>query len=116
MINRAAVILRYKEPAVKWINDADPYNNDPGITLESVNEERTIYLIRDEDADSPADVDDWINLNYDVLFESELDGWYTDEELWPTNRDIELFRKWFDVEFHSVIVDTVDAPIVDDET
>ena len=116
MINRAAVILRYKKPAVAWINEADPYNDDPGITIESVNEERTVYLIRDEDADSPADVEEWINLNYDVLFESELNSWYTDEELWPDNRSIKLFHKWFDVECHSVIEDTVDSPIEDDET
>ena len=115
MINRAAVILRYKEPAVEWINEADPYNDDPGITIESVNEERTVYLIRDKDADTPADVEEWIKLNYDVLFESELDGWYTDEELWPNNRSIKLFHKWFDVECHTVIVDTVDSAIEDDE-
>ena len=116
MINRAAVLLRYKEPAVAWINETDPFNDDPGITLESVNEERTVYLIRDQDGDTPADVEKWIKLNYDVLFESELDGWYTDEELWPDNRNIELFRKWFDVECHTVIVDTVDSAIEDDET
>jgi hypothetical protein len=115
MINRAAVILKYKEPAVAWINEADPYNDDPGLTIESVNEDRMVYLIRDEDADSPEDVEKWIELNYDVLFESELDGWYTDEELWPKNRNINLFRKWFDVECHTVIVDTVDSPIEDDE-
>ena len=116
MINRAAVILRYKKPAVTWINEADPYNDHPGITIESVNGERTVYLIRDEDADSPEDVKKWINLNYDVLFESELDGWYTDEKLWPDNRSIKLFCNWFDVECHTVIVDTVDSPIEDDET
>jgi len=116
MINRAAVILRYKEPAVAWINEADPYNNDTEITIESANEERTVYLIRDIDADTPADVEEWINLNFDTLFESELEGWYTDEELWPNNRTIKLFRTWFDVECHTVIVDTVDSPIKDDET
>jgi hypothetical protein len=115
MINRAAVILRYKKPAIDWINESDPGGDDPGITIESVNEERTVYLIREKDADTPADVEEWINLNYDILFESELDGWYTDEDLWPGNRSIKLFRKWFDVECHTVIVDTVDEPIEDDE-
>jgi len=115
MINRAAVILRYKEPAIKWINEADPYNDNPGITIESVNEERTVYLISDKDADTPEDVEKWIKLNYDVLFESELEGWYTDEELWPKSRSMNLFRKWFAVECHTVIEDTVDSPIEDDE-
>ena len=116
MINRAAVILKYKEPAVEWINTADPYNDDPEETVDSVNIDRTVYLIRDESADTPEDVDEWIEMNWDVLFESELEGWYTDEELWPEDRSIGLFHKWFDVECHTLIVDTVDDPIEDDET
>jgi len=116
MINRAAVILRYKEPAVAWINEVDPHSDEPGITIDFVNDERTVYLIRDIDADTPEDLEEWIELNYDVLFESELDGWYTDEDLWPKYRSIKLFRKWFDIECHTVIVDTVESPIEKDET
>lgn len=116
MINRAAVKLRYKEPAVAWINEADPYNNNTEITIESANEEQTVYLIKDRDADTPADVEKWIKFNYDALFESELDGWLTDEELWPKNQSLKLFREWFDVDCYTVIVDNVDSPIEDDGT
>ena len=49
MLNRAAVILKYRGPAVRWINEADPYNEDPGISAESLMEERTIYLISEDD-------------------------------------------------------------------
>ena len=45
MINRSAIILKYKPPAVSWINEADPIEEHPGITIEDVNEDRTIYLI-----------------------------------------------------------------------
>ncbi len=102
MINRAAVILKYKAPAVQWINDADPGHDDPGISLESVNEESTVYLIRDQDADNPEVFKKWVELNYEVLFEHELDGWYTDESLWPNVLDLKLFHEWFDVECHTV--------------
>lgn len=115
MINRAAVILKYKEPAVIWINDADPYNDNPGISLESVNEENTVYLIRDQDADSSVILKEWLNLNYKTLFESELEEWYTDENLWPKKRDLELFHEWFEIQCHTVIIDTVRGPIEDDE-
>ena len=114
MINRAAVILRYREPAVRWINEADPYEDDPGITLSTVNKERTVYLIREEDAETSAAVDEWVELNYRQLFEAELEGWYTDPALWPQNLTLQLFREWFDVEFHSVIVDTVGGAIYDE--
>jgi len=115
MINRAAIILRYKAPAVRWINDADPYDDDPGITLARVNEDRTVYLVHSESAENMDDVRAWIELNVEALFESELEGWYTDESLWPKNRDLKLFDQWFDVECHTVLVDTFTGPIVDDE-
>jgi len=51
MINRAAVILKYKPPFVKWVNDADPDNDDPGITIESVDLDRNVYLIHEDDAE-----------------------------------------------------------------
>lgn len=35
MINRAAVILKYKNPVVKLINETDPFNKDFKINLES---------------------------------------------------------------------------------
>jgi hypothetical protein len=115
MINRAAIILKYKSPAVQWINEADPYNADPGISLESVNEDRKVYLIKDEDATGLEAIEQWIKMNYEALFENELKGWYTDENLWPKKRDLRLFREWFDVDYHSVIEDTVGLPIEDDE-
>ncbi len=115
MINRAAIILKYKDPAIIWINDADPYNDNPGITKESVNEERTVYLISDEDADTPDIVNNWLKMNYEALFETELDIWYTDESLWPEKRDFKLFKKWFNVECHTCVVDTVGTEIEDDE-
>lgn len=44
VINRAAVILKYKPPFVQWINESDPYDDNPGITMEEANEDRTVYL------------------------------------------------------------------------
>ena len=115
MINRAAVLLRYRDPAVAWINEADPYDDNPGITLESANEERAVYLISDEDADTPAILERWIELNFAALFENELEGWYVDETLWPKKRTYKLFREWFDVECHTVIHDTLEESIFDDD-
>lgn len=114
MLNRAVIILMYKEPAIRWINDADPSDGDPGIDAESVNEERTVYLISDEDGDSSVTVERWIRRNWQALFERELDGWYTDPSLWPQRRTLKLFREWFDVKCHTCLVDTVGTEIYDD--
>jgi hypothetical protein len=115
MINRAAVILRCKEPMVRWINDADPSPEDKPITLSEANEERTVYLISDEDADTKDKFERWLKRNFIALFEAELEGWYTDEDLWPKNRTWKLFTEWLDVECHTVIEDTVQEELYDDE-
>jgi hypothetical protein len=112
MVNRAAIILKCKEPFLRWLNESDPYDDNPGITLESVNDDRTVYLIHDHDAEN---VEEWISLNFKQIFESELEGWYTDDSLWPKNRNRKLFDEWFNVECHSVILDTVGTKIIDDE-
>ena len=95
MLNRAAVLLRYKAPAVAWINDADPCEREPGLTLDRVNEDRTVYLIHEDDADPPTILSSWIEHNFLALFENELEGWYVDESLWPKKRDFRTFNKWF---------------------
>ena len=114
MINRAAVILKCKLPAVQWINDVDPYEEPSEISLDDANHDRAVYLISDQDAEDDAVLQKWIKKNYGALFEIELEGWYTDESLWPSKRDLKLFYEWFDIECHTVVEDTVGSPIEDD--
>jgi hypothetical protein len=51
MLNRAALILRYKQPFVDWINAADPSPTSRTLTLAEVNQEHTVYLVDVEDED-----------------------------------------------------------------
>lgn len=112
MINRAAVILCYKEPFIRWINESDPNKDDPGVNAEELKNDKTVYLISRDDVEN---IDRWITRNFKVLFEDELESWYTDESLWPKKRDRKTFNAWFDVEWHSVITDTAKGPIENDE-
>lgn len=116
MINRGALILRYKEPAVRWINDADLAPNPSRLTIEQVNEERTVYLVDDAVGDSPQALERWLKKSYVALFELELEGWYTDPDLWPRDRSYRVFREWFDVELHTMLLDLGSGEIVDDGT
>lgn len=114
LINRAAIILKPSQEAVNWINDVDPYPNDEKITLEQAREECLVYLVPDEvETDVHASV--WALNNAEVLLEEFLHGWYQDESLWPPKYGPKLFQKWFTVEYHSMIIDTVDAPIHKEE-
>lgn len=113
MLNRTALLLRYKEPAIRWINEADPVEDSMVITGEHVNTERTVYLISD-DGENGETQQAWIKRNFRQLFETELEGWYTDPNLWPKRLTLTLFHEWFETEFNSVIIDTVDGPIFDD--
>jgi hypothetical protein len=115
VVNRGALLLRYKEPAVRWINEADPTPGDAPITMADVNEDRTVYLISDTARDSPQTLQRWLKKNYAVLFEAELEGWYTVPSLWPQKRTFKLFQEWFEPQCHTVLVDTVGDMIFDDE-
>jgi hypothetical protein len=41
-----------------------------------------------------------------MLFEEIRNDWYTDPDLWPQDRSLNLFRKWRRFELHTVVVDT----------
>lgn len=112
LINRAAIILKPTQAAVDWINRTDP-GHDP-VTVKDVHEDCTIYLVPEEiETDIHAKV--WALSNADILLEEFMHSWYQDESLWPANVGPEFFEKWFEVEYHSMIVDTLDDPIVKEE-
>lgn len=116
MLNRCAIILKYREPMIRWINEADPYDDLPDVTAESIRNERTVYLLPEIPMNVEEEVERWAIANMDVLLESEFGGWYNDPDLWPKDRTPEFFRKWFEIEYHTVILDTVGGRIYDDET
>ena len=52
---------------------------------------------------------------YSNIFEFELWGWYTAKELWPKNRNWEMFQEWFSIEINSEVFDLVDRDIEKEE-
>lgn len=115
VVNRGALLLRYREPAVRWINEADPNPSSSPIDLQSANEERNVYLISDNAGNDRQSLDRWLKRHYAEIFEIELEDWYTDPNLWPKQRSYTLFREWFEPELHTVLIDLGQGAIVDDE-
>ena len=61
--------------------------------------------------DDPENSMRYIKKNYDIIFEFELFGWITVEELWPKKRNWGMFKEWFNVEINSEVFDLVDESI-----
>ncbi|MEM1176987.1 MAG: hypothetical protein AAGM22_01485 [Acidobacteriota bacterium] len=111
MINRSAIVLRAKPPMIKWINKTGP-DDSPPLSKRDVNRDRTVYLISEEAGETEEAFREWVKANFETLFEAELMGWITDPEFWPRSRTFAVFTKWFDVEMHSVVLDTTDDDFV----
>ena len=112
MLNRAALILRYKQPFVDWINAADPNPESHTLTLKDVNDERTAYLVEVEDE---GELERWLRRHWRDVFEEELNGWYTEPTLWPRDRSLKLLKEWCSFELHTVVLDFGRAQLVDEE-
>lgn len=110
-IDRGVIIIKYKQPFLDWVrNLPDPDNS---ITLDDLNNDNTAYLVPDPEDD--VDGMDFIKDNYAWIFEETLNGWWTDEKDCPVKRNLKTFLDWFNYEYHSVVVDPVDAPIIKED-
>lgn len=71
--------------------------------MEEIRADRCAYLIPGYPSIEQAK--HYVERNYNAFFEWELYGWYTDASVWPEKRTLSVFRKWFDVEIHSMVID-----------
>jgi hypothetical protein len=111
VLNRAALILRYRQAFVDWINAVDPSPDSHTLSLADVDRERTVYLVEVEDE---AELAGWLARHHVELFEEELRGWYTDPALWPRDRSLERLHEWCSLELHTVVVDAGKSLLEDD--
>lgn len=105
-INRNAILVRPKKPLYEWLNKIFPqdrYHQDD-------REDHNIYLIREMINND--EVKSWVRINYDTIFQNELNDWYTDSDKWPKNRSYELFEQWFHVEVHSMLLDLEEEEVI----
>ena len=100
-VGRSAIVVTPAQPFLDWLHTVDPTSSE--LALADLSIEPTIYLI--PECDTPEDVADCLQDDFDEIFQNQLDGWYRVRETWPTNRSYEMFRRWFDYSFHSVLLD-----------
>ena len=109
--NRAAIIVRPKAPFIEWVRSAG--GDSSHITTREIRDEPNVYLVQDSEMDS--EKNQVIADNYINIFEEELFGWITDEAAWPNNRDLKTFKQWFQVDFHTMVLDLGDEDYLVEE-
>ena len=111
LINRGVVVIKPKPPFQEWVN-SDPTVSSP-VSMENLQQDCTAILV--PDFFGPQDALDYLEPLKPALFEMELEGWNLDRGTWPSKRTNEVFDAWFELEVHSMVWDSVDAPIGRDD-
>ena len=113
VVNRTAISVVAEKPFVDWTlaNDADA--NKGALTVARAKPFGTVILLPEFELEE--DILEWVEENASWLFEFQLDAWTDDESAWPQNRDLKMFREWFRVDIHSVVVDAGDEDIEGEE-
>jgi hypothetical protein len=110
-INRSALIVTPAQPFLDWLHQVDP--TSARLTLEDLQREPTIYLV--PECDSQDQAIEYLGMSVSDIFEEHLDGWYRVPVVWPKERDLPTFQRWFEFSFHSMIVDLGDYALEHEE-
>lgn len=109
-LNRVAIVLLPKQPVLDWIMRVDP--NPPNLTLDELRHEPDIFLVRDERIEFIEDAERWVYRRWQMFFETFIGDWYLDESWWPQKRTLKMFKGWFEIQFHPLVWDLSEDPIV----
>jgi hypothetical protein len=109
-VNRAAFIVRPKGPYLRW---AASLEDEAPAAAETLRDRVSVYLVPEDPTgqEETAPLADY----FETIFTYELEAWSLDEDLWPRERDLATFHRWFAVVGESVIVDLGDEPLRSEE-
>lgn len=99
--DRSLAILKPKQPLLDWLRQLE--QEPPLFTLDDLRRHGTALLIPEYDDEESALR--YIYANAVELLEFELEFWCPERKsAWPEHRTVELFKDWFDVEIHLVVM------------
>jgi hypothetical protein len=104
MINRVAAVIRPKAPFLTWIHSIPDLEMTDMTLNELRSDEQTVFLL--PECSSLDESAAYVNKIFKTIFETELEGWWTDPADWPQKMTVKMFHEWFDVELHSMVLDT----------
>ena len=107
-INRSVAIIKPQQPFADWVNSVADASDDQ-YSIQDFSTDCSVILLPVVDSDEHADA--FIKEMFQDLFELELSSWMTDDDTWPENITYKMFLEWFDVEFHSMVFDSIQNDI-----
>ena len=110
MVDRGVLVVKAKEPFREWISSLPASDH---ITIKEINDDCTAYIIPEFEDDHERER--ILKKVYSDIFEEQLFDWCIDEGRWPQRRSLALFRRWFELEFHSVVEDLVEGELYTEE-
>ena len=107
-INRSAVVVFPKQPFLDWLHRVDLTSGE--LTLADLCRDPGIYLLPEYGLET--ELEAYLEDVCQEIFEEQMNGWFRAEELWPEERNFEVFRQWFECQFHSMLFDLADGPLI----
>jgi hypothetical protein len=113
VLNRTAITLVGAQPYVDWTLSRDADFNRGAITVARTRPYGSVFLLPEFELEE--DLQEWVEENYAWLFEFQLSAWTEDESAWPAERTLKMFREWFRLDIHNVVIDAAEDDIEGEE-
>lgn len=79
------------------------YTSSADLTLDDLRIDPSIYLLPESESDEEA-LEKLGEVSAEI-FAEQLNSWHRVVSVWPQNRDVNTFLRWFDCSFHSMVFD-----------
>ncbi|MEM9050414.1 MAG: hypothetical protein AAGC47_00100 [Bacteroidota bacterium] len=103
-LNRGAISIVPKQAYHDWANAALP-EEEP--TRPSEGDEATVYLVEG----NWNNIDEPLQKHWEDIFANELFLTTSNEDLWPDEIDLEMFKEWFSYSIGSILIDLEDGEL-----
>ena len=115
VVNRTAITITGAQPYLDWMRqtDADFAKGAVTVVVPRAKAYGSAFLLPEFNQEE--DLQEWVEENAAWLFEFQLAAWTEDESVWPATRDLKVFREWFRIDIHNVVVDIPDDEIEGEE-
>jgi hypothetical protein len=111
-VDRHILVVTPREPFAEWVRTLEEFkeivDGDQRQGLEESLRMASTYLV--PFSFNPDHVIAWVRENFEAVFATELNGVTESTESWPSDRTVEMFEDWFDLQLLDAPIDLVEGP------